>query len=729
MSLTADTQPLVVALSLRDNLSGPLGRVGRNLSGFDRSIGRIGRGVGRLTTFLTRAGIVAGTVFVGAIGAAAKAGIDYEDAFAGVRKTVQASEAELDALSDQFRQMALDIPIAATELAQLGEIAGALGVKTESIDEFVRVTALLGVTTNLTAEDAADSLGRLGNVLRLRTEEYEQFASALVALGNAGASTEREIIEIAERAGAGARLIGVAKEETLGWASAVASLGIETEAGGSALQNFFIRTQKMVASSGGQLGILADTAGVSVRKFREMFDRDATGALTRFLEGMSKLSAAGQLRVLEDLGLTDIRITRTILGLANNVDLLTDSLETADKGWTENIALSEEARKRFETTASKLGLLRNRLIEAGITISEGFMPALDRAIDTVTRFFDATGRREELLELGESIGKVIDKIRVIAIETDWQKVRDHAQKVADVFTTIGDTIGKIPNDIKAAGIALGILLKTPGVSDILGGTIAGLGGTAARGAAARIPGIGGVFATPVYVVNWPPGGVGTGAPGAPGVPGAPGTVVTPIIGAGAFFTSEMLPPPERIRELYLRGGPSGPGGKPAPSVLEGTDNLLAELREERLATDRLGLTIQRYGEQTVGSVSDVSLTIHRQGEQSKVTTAKVGFEVQRAGERTTGSVERSKEVARTAALENQRRLRQLGETTTSSSAKLGLTTKEVGFRAQRAGEITAGAIDRKKLSTNVNVNVGPTTLYVSGEAVARALATNTYRAF
>ncbi len=65
-------------------------------------------------------------------------------------------------LEKDIRQLARTIPISATELARLGETAGALGVHVEDIDEFVEVTAKLGITTNLTADQAADAFGRIG---------------------------------------------------------------------------------------------------------------------------------------------------------------------------------------------------------------------------------------------------------------------------------------------------------------------------------------------------------------------------------------------------------------------------------------------------------------------------------------------------------------------------------------------------------------------------------------
>ena len=136
------------------------------------------------------------------IGTAVTAAVNYETAFAGVIKTVDASGPQLDRLRRRFRELSTEIPVSASELARLGEAAGALGISVDNIEEFVRISALIGVTTDVSSEQAATSLGQLSNVLGLTESDYERFGSTLVDLGNKGASTESQILEIASRSGA-----------------------------------------------------------------------------------------------------------------------------------------------------------------------------------------------------------------------------------------------------------------------------------------------------------------------------------------------------------------------------------------------------------------------------------------------------------------------------------------------------------------------------------------------
>jgi len=377
-----------------DKTVGSMGRLGGSFN--KANLGAIAAGAGMF-------GLAAGVGMAGK--AAISAGINYETAFAGVEKTVEGTAAELDVLSTAIRQMATEMPIAATEIAGLAEAAGALGVKKEDILEFVRVTALIGTTTDVSSDQAATSLGQLSNVLGLTNDDYEKFGSTLVDLGNKGASTESQILGITERVGAAAELLGFATEETLAWGSAVANLGIEVQAGGTALQTFFISTAKMVAETGDELDILAETAGMTADAFEQAYAQDASAALQTVITGLGELDQAQQLAVLSALGFEDVRITRTLLGLASNTDNLTNSLNVSKDAWQENSAMAIEAEKRFETTASNIQVMKNNLNDLAIGFMDSFGPAINAGIEDVTDFIQV------LSLIPKSVDVVVNLVR------------------------------------------------------------------------------------------------------------------------------------------------------------------------------------------------------------------------------------------------------------------------------------------------------------------------------
>ena len=527
----AETQKLVVQLDLKGNLSAKLGEAARAIQGFDRHTSNTQRSLGKFSQNIQR-GVVVGIAATGtALLGVVKAAADYESAFAGVRKTVSATEPELKALSDAFRQMSKEIPISASELARLGEAGGALGVPTKQLKEFVRVTALLGVTTNLTADEAANSLGVLGNVLHLTGAEYSKFASSLVALGNAGASTESDIIAIAERAGAAGHLIGIATQDILGFASATASLGIEAEAGGTALQKFFIDSAKMIAKGGANLKEFATVAGVSSKAFQKAFRDDASGALQAFLRGLGKLPQAKQLQVLDNLGFNDARITRTLLGLANNTALVADQMNVANTAFAQNTALTKEAEQRFNTFDSQLAITKNTLTDMAITIGSKLLPKITPLLKRLNEFIGAN--QDKISDFGDKLATGFESFAKALQEVDWQPFIEGLRLSASIAKGAIDIFRSLPEGLQAAlvgGFALNKVTGGLGTSIVkdIGGAL--LDNFAKRGSSP---------ANPLFVVD-----ISGGLAGKAGVGGAvaavAGSAALPLVAIAASIAGPIV---------------------------------------------------------------------------------------------------------------------------------------------------------------------------------------------
>jgi TP901 family phage tail tape measure protein len=536
----ADTAQLAVRINLEGNASAGLDKLTRKVNGLGGSVGRAGRGIGQIGAGIAKAGLFVGGAAVAGLTGAAKAAIDFEDAFAGVKKTVDeadlaAAGLSFDALARTFRDMATEIPIAATEFARLGETAGALGVKAGDIDEFVKTTALLGVTTDLTADAAADSLGRIGTILNFTGQDFENFADSLVALGNAGASTESEIIEITKRFAAEGKAAGLATDDIAGLASATASLGFAPERGGTALARVFANMATNISLANEKGKAFSELTGRSISALQS--DLDQGNGLNIFLDVLDSikgLSPTDAARTLKALGITNTSDRTIFRAMADNLPFVNEQLAIAADATG---ALSEEATKRFDTVRSKIQLLKNNLIEAGITIGEGFAPALGRAAESLSTALKDPTTKGDLKALGEEIGAAIDDI-------DWKAVIRDAREFAGVLKSalalvldIVGAVNKLPTEIKAAAAGLLVLNKASGglIGAGIGNVVGGLAGAVTQGLASRAPGVGRLFAQPVFVTNWPIGGLGGGRAGG-------GGSVAPVAGGGvAGFLAKAIP--------------------------------------------------------------------------------------------------------------------------------------------------------------------------------------------
>lgn len=76
-------------------------------------------------------------------------GIEFESAFAGVKKTVDATDEEFQQFELGLRSMSAQMPTTASELSAIAESAGQLGIKNENLLSFTETMANLGVATNM----------------------------------------------------------------------------------------------------------------------------------------------------------------------------------------------------------------------------------------------------------------------------------------------------------------------------------------------------------------------------------------------------------------------------------------------------------------------------------------------------------------------------------------------------------------------------------------------------
>lgn len=369
-----------------------------DLVAFERRVAGVGR-------TLTKVG--AGLTSVGAL--SVNAARRWEDAFTGVRKTVDASELTLLGLERGLRRLGREeIPLAFPELAAIAEGAGQLGIAVDNIEEFTRVMAMLRTTTNL--EEPGTQLARFANITRMSADDYERLGSTVVHLGNNMATTESEIVYLGLRLARAGKQVDLTESQILGLSAAMNSVGIEAEMGSTAMGRVFLEMQAAVQGSSSesrkQLREFAKTSNMTADEFRTAFEDDATGALLAFLDGLNELKAEKDLHpTLEELGFQAVRVRDVLLTLSGASDLVRRGFDLAATGWEENTALAEEAELRYQTFSSQISFLRNRVQDAAISVGQTMIPTLKNLIDRVSE--GAEWFRELSPGVKEFTGKVL----------------------------------------------------------------------------------------------------------------------------------------------------------------------------------------------------------------------------------------------------------------------------------------------------------------------------------
>ena len=408
-----------------------LNNTGKKIEEFGTKIQNNGEKIEKAGNKMSAFSVATGTALL----TSAKSAIDFEDAFTGVEKTVDGTTEQMEELKQGIRDLAKQIPSTTTEISAVAEAAGQLGIKTEDILSFTKVMIDLG-NSNLSAEEAASSLAKFANVTKMSAKDYDKLGATIVALGNNFATTEADIVAMATRLAATGELAGLSQSQILSVATAMSSVGIEAEAGGSAMSKLLKKIQLATELGGGDLKQFAKVAGMSVENFKKAFEEDAVKALSAFIGGLNDTKRNGKsaITILDDMGLTEVRLSNTILSLANASNVMSNAVELGNKAWEDNTALTNEANKRYDTLKSKMTIAINKLKDITITLGNKLMPSIEKVIDKVEQWTN------KFAELSDEEVDMIVKLGLIITS------------IGPLITILGKVTSAIGGTIKGVGI-------------------------------------------------------------------------------------------------------------------------------------------------------------------------------------------------------------------------------------------------------------------------------------
>ena len=329
------------------------------------------------------------------MGLSIKSAIEFESAFAGVTKTVDEQKDangrvtySYERLSNEIRGLAKTLPATTTEIAAVAEAAGQLGIETPNIIDFTKTMIDLGESTNLSATDAATALAKFQNITQMSQKDFGRLGSVIVDLGNNMATTERDITEMGLRLASTGKLVGLSEAQIVALAATLSAVGMEAEAGGSAMSRVMQKMNTAVAEGKGSLEKFASVAGVSAQEFAAKWKSEPQNAIVDFLNGLRRIKKAGGdvTQTLKNMKISNVRDIDSLQRLAGAGDELSKAFDRAGKAWENNIALTDEANKRYATTESKLKIFRNKLNDVAITLGGPLLDALSEGLDAAEPF-------------------------------------------------------------------------------------------------------------------------------------------------------------------------------------------------------------------------------------------------------------------------------------------------------------------------------------------------------
>lgn len=416
--------------------------------------------------------------FVG-IAAATKTAIEFEDAWTGVTKTVNGTPQQLTKIDDGLKNLAQTTSSTYQDIAHYAELAGQMGIPTDSIVGFTKTITQLGDTTNLVGEEAAQSIAKFSNVMVSQSKKtntyYSRLGSTIVDLGNKFSTTEADIMDMATRLGVAGKMVGFNSNQVLGLSTALSSLGIEAAAGGGSVSKMLKTIDIAVSTGNDSLSDFAEVSGMTSQQFQKAWGEDAAGTFLKFVEGIGKSSDVT--KTLNDLGITEIRQSQAMGALAQSSDVLASALNVSKNAWNDNSAMANEAEKRYATLKSQLSQTWEAVKQAGNELGQAFTPTLTDLLKIVKKAANAFSNLDEgtqqtiakmllLTAAAYPTAKGVSKVAGAAQSAVKFFTKEHSslQKVADGFGDAAKT-GELANT-SVVSLAKGFVLTHPAITAV-----------------------------------------------------------------------------------------------------------------------------------------------------------------------------------------------------------------------------------------------------------------------
>lgn len=323
---------------------------GTNAESAGKKISKLGDS---LTTKVTVPLVAAGAASV-------KAASDVDTALTNVKKTTDMSAQGYEKLRQSALNLSTTQPVTAESILNIEAMGAQLGWSNKNLQSFAKTVSGLDIATDMDADTAATNLAQFANITKMAQGDANRYGSAIVGLGNNMATTESKISDMAMSMASAGTQAGMSQADILGIAAATASLGMESQAGGTAFSKTITQIGTQVSTNGKQLQAWAQVAGMSVDQFKQAWSKDATGTFEAVVQGLGKAKASGQDLnvVLASLGITETRQSDFLRRLAGNSNLVTRAVSMSNSEWSKNSALSNEVANRNQSIASKLQVLK-----------------------------------------------------------------------------------------------------------------------------------------------------------------------------------------------------------------------------------------------------------------------------------------------------------------------------------------------------------------------------------
>lgn len=380
-----------------------LGEMGFRTSAATMNLGGLGTMIGSLAnpmTLAAGAAMALGAALTGSVQAAAA----WETSMSGVSKTTGLAGQDLSVLSKELLEMSTRMPAAASEIANVAQVAGSLGIAAQDIAGFAEVAIQMGVGFEMSAEQAATAGAKILTAFKLDTtaENMEKLGSVVNAMGDSFAATEPQVLDFLSRASFLNTTMGQTIPQIAALGTVLISTGLDADVAATGLKSFLNMATSVRSKTGG-MDNWAALLNTSVEELKANLAGDFNQTLIDTANAIAAISDPVE-RFQKAVALAGTEGAPTLLKLAGQQENLAKALGLTNAEWENATSLQKTYDAQASTMNSQLQIFWNTLNMAGVELGTVFLPYVTSAIQFMNDLVKIS------IKVGEEIYKAFQPI-------------------------------------------------------------------------------------------------------------------------------------------------------------------------------------------------------------------------------------------------------------------------------------------------------------------------------
>ena len=296
------------------------------------------------------------------------------------------------------------------------------------------------------AEEAINQVGKLVDIFNIKQEfgiedAMIRVGSAVNELGAASTANEGYIVDFTKRLAGVAPQAKISIQNVMGYGATLDQFGQQCETSGTAMSQAITGMFK-------KTDVYARIAGMRVKDFTALMNKDANAAFITFLKGLkgNNDGMAAMVKNLNDLKMDGSRTTQILGALASNVETLEQQQLLANQAFADGTSIINEFNIKNNTAQAKYEKFKNLLQDIRVEIGGHLVPVVQKLHDTIVKV--AADSLESLKDESRHYRTTSSEIeakqkRVDDLATTYYKLKAETKSNTEKQNLLNDTIKQL----------------------------------------------------------------------------------------------------------------------------------------------------------------------------------------------------------------------------------------------------------------------------------------------